>query len=220
MTFSPTQFTELAAPLSRDNVKTRQQAGRNVSYIEAWHSIAECNRIFGFEAWSSATQDVTCVVDEPRKIGKAPNERDGFGVTYNARVRITVVCGEDTVIRDGYGTGHGIDADRGQAHESAIKEAESDARKRALMTFGNQFGLALYDKTQANVVDEADLSRLKFIEECKASIERIGAHPDPADLARWWNSEVEKKKRNDFGLLPAETLMLKGLVTEKMKRPT
>ena len=29
--------------------------------------------------------------------------------------------------------------DLGQAHESAIKEAETDAMKRALMTFGNPF---------------------------------------------------------------------------------
>jgi DNA repair and recombination protein RAD52 len=44
-----------------------------------------------------------------------------------------------------------------QAHESAlwcaIKEAETDAMKRALMTFGNPFGLALYDKSQSNVAD-------------------------------------------------------------------
>jgi hypothetical protein len=45
----------------------------------------------------------------------------------------------------------GIDADCGLAHESAIKEAETDAKKRALMTFGNQFGLALYDRAQTNV---------------------------------------------------------------------
>src|SRR3546814_21006699 len=37
------------------------------------------------------------------------------------------------------------------AHESAKKESETDAMKRALMTFGNQFGFALYDKTRANV---------------------------------------------------------------------
>jgi hypothetical protein len=36
----------------------------------------------------------------------------------------------------------------GEKHESAIKEAESDARKRALMQFGDQFGLSLYDKEQ------------------------------------------------------------------------
>jgi len=41
--------------------------------------------------------------------------------------------------------------DRGRAHEPAIKEAETDAMKRALMTFGNPFGLALYDKQQRQV---------------------------------------------------------------------
>jgi len=41
------------------------------------------------------------------------------------------------VISEGSGAGHGIDADLGHAHESAIKEAETDAMKRALMTFGN-----------------------------------------------------------------------------------
>jgi hypothetical protein len=41
--------------------------------------------------------------------------------------------------------------DLGLAHESALKEAETDAMKRALMTFGNPFGLALYDKEQRNV---------------------------------------------------------------------
>jgi hypothetical protein len=62
-------------------------------------------------------------------------------------VRVTV----GDVVRDGTGYGSGIDRDLGAAHESAVKEAETDAMKRALMTFGNPFGLALYDKTKANV---------------------------------------------------------------------
>jgi hypothetical protein len=33
----------------------------------------------------------------------------------------------------------------------ALKAAETDATKRALATFGNPFGLALYDKDQAGV---------------------------------------------------------------------
>jgi hypothetical protein len=68
-------------------------------------------------------------------------------VTYIARVSITV----GTLVREGTGAGHGIDTDLGLAHESAIKEAETDAMKRALMTFGNPFGLALYDKSQRQV---------------------------------------------------------------------
>src|SRR5262249_30224790 len=39
----------------------------------------------------------------------------------------------------------------GQAHELALKGAETDATKRALATFGNPFGLALYDRDRAGV---------------------------------------------------------------------
>ena len=39
----------------------------------------------------------------------------------------------------------------GEAHELALKAAETDATKRALATFGNPFGLALYDRELAGV---------------------------------------------------------------------
>jgi hypothetical protein len=56
-----------------------------------------------------------------------------------------VRAGEAVVCREASGSGHGVGATPGAAHESAIKEAETDAMKRALITFGNPFGLALYD---------------------------------------------------------------------------
>lgn len=149
MTFSPEQKEALRAPLSRDNVKEREQAGRKLSYIEGWVAIKEANRIFGFDGWNRETIDLKCVAEAARKIGRPPNQRDGWGVTYTAKVRITV----GKIVREGCGTGHGIDADLGQAHESALKEAETDAMKRCLMTFGNPFGLALYDKEQSEVSD-------------------------------------------------------------------
>jgi DNA recombination protein Rad52 len=211
-TFSNDQLELLKAPLSRDVVKTRDQSGRTLSYVEAWHVIAEANRIFGFGAWSSETLMTTCVVEKERTVGKQADP--GWGVTYNARVRVTV----NGIWRDGVGTGHGIDRDLGQAHESAIKEAESDARKRALMTFGNPFGLALYDKTQANVVDESDASRQRYIERCKAKIAAF-SDEDRDAILRWWHSDAERKARRDFDLNPAEVLTLKGLVTAKAKLP-
>ena len=148
MTFTDNQKKLLDAPLDRANVKARTQSGRSLSYIESWLAISEANRIFGFDAWSSETVEIKCVAERERKIGT--QQKDGWSVSYTAKVRVTVAG----VVREGVGAGHGIDADLGLAHESAIKEAESDARKRGLMTFGNPFGLALYDKTQANVADE------------------------------------------------------------------
>ncbi len=140
MTFTPEQIAHLTAPLHKAHVKERTQAGRALSYIEAWWAIAEANRIFGFDGWNRETVDITQLGDGRQVNGK-------WRVGYRAKVRITV----GSIVREGCGFGSGIDNDLDQAHESALKEAESDAMKRAFMTFGNPFGLALYDKTQAQV---------------------------------------------------------------------
>ena len=114
----------------------------------------EANRIFGFDGWQRQTIAVRCVAQAERPIGR--DQKPGWGVTYTARVRVTVTAGGLTpLVREGSGAGHGIDVDLGQAHESALKEAETDAMKRALMTFGNPFGLALYDKAQRQVSSAA-----------------------------------------------------------------
>ena len=147
--FSEDQVNMLSAPLDASHVKTRN----GYSYLNGWHVISEANRIFGFDGWNRETTQVQCVVDRERTVGS--NSKPGWGVTYLARVRITVIGDGETIIRDGSGAGSGIDADRGIAHESAIKEAETDAMKRALITFGNPFGLALYDKEQRQVIGNA-----------------------------------------------------------------
>jgi DNA repair and recombination protein RAD52 len=150
MSFSDDQVKALSAPLHSAHVKSRFRPGRNLSYIEAWWAIAEANRIFGYDGWTRETVELV-QLGEPRLVG------DKYRVGYRAKVRITVYAearwSSHRVIREGCGFGSGIDKDVDQAHESALKEAESDAMKRALMTFGNPFGLALYDKTQAHVGD-------------------------------------------------------------------
>lgn len=143
MTFTPDQIEQLSAPLAKSAVKERVQSGQKLSYIEGWHAIAEANRIFGFGEWSRETIEL-------RQLGEPYVIEGKTRVNYSARVRITV----GTLVRDGCGFGQGIDRDPGKAHESALKEAETDAMKRALMTFGNPFGLALYDRKQENVFDD------------------------------------------------------------------
>lgn len=192
MSLNDTQKVALEAPLLRNNVKGRKQGGRQVSYIEGWHVIAEANRIFGFDGWSRETVEIKCVSEKDRTIGES--KTPGHGVTYVCRVRITAVG----IIRDGCGSGHGIDRDLGQAHESAIKEAETDAMKRALMTFGNQFGLALYDKEQANVQDEpAPDWSAAFMTDCKAKIKLFA---EERDLRMWWGGDEQKTARRNAEL--------------------
>jgi DNA repair and recombination protein RAD52 len=177
--FTEQQIAELKKPLDRANVRSRQQGGGKVSYIEAYHAENEANRIFGFDAWDRTT--------ELTHIGE--REHDGkWRVYYRAKVRI-VVRSEDgaQTIREGNGFGSGIDKDIGQAHESALKEAESDAEKRALKTFGNQFGQALYDKEQREVADamppavEQMLTAIRACETVKALNEWKAANAKAAN---------------------------------------
>jgi DNA repair and recombination protein RAD52 len=151
--FAAEQIKALAAPLSSSKVKSRAQGGQTLSYIEAWHAIDEANRIFGFDGWNREMIELRQLGDVRIVLNKYGKEQARVG--YSARVRITVLAGDRFIVREGCGFGSGIDADPDQAHESALKEAESDAMKRALMTFGNPFGLALYDKAQANVERDA-----------------------------------------------------------------
>ena len=115
----------LSATLDLNNVKQRKGAGgRKLDYISGEHAIAEANRIFGFDGWSCETVHMECVKENPP--------------TYIARVRVRA----GGVTREGWG------GDNGNDHENAVKGAETDAIKRALRTFGNQFGLPLYDKEE------------------------------------------------------------------------
>jgi hypothetical protein len=153
--FSPDQIAALSAPLDRARISSREQGRGRVNYLQGWVLIEEANRIFGHDGWQRQTLSCQCVTQAQRLIGSKSEgrpQKEGWGVTYIARVRITVNAGDrGLLIREGTGAGHGIDVDLGLAHESAIKEAETDAMKRALVTFGNPFGLALYDKSQRQV---------------------------------------------------------------------
>lgn len=217
MAFTDDQKTALAASLNRAHVKQREQAGRKLSYVEGWHAIAEANRIFGFDGWMRETVDIRCVAEKERTIGKPPG-RPGWGVSYVAKVKVIVFAGDAMVTREGVGAGHGIDVDLGQAHESAVKEAETDAMKRALMTFGNPFGLALYDKEQSNVVDEQPDSegQRRFIADCKT---KIASYKDgDFALGHWWNSTAQKEARRDWGLSKEQVDELKALVLPKLPK--
>jgi DNA recombination protein Rad52 len=143
MSFSEAQVKLLSGKLNEKVVKTRQQRGKTLSYIEGWHVIAEANRVFGFEGWDRETVAAECIWQDTKRETKV--------CAYAARVRIRVRAGDTIVCREGSGVGHGMGTTIGEAHESAIKEAETDATKRALATFGNLFGLALYDKEQNGV---------------------------------------------------------------------
>ena len=99
---------------------------------------------------SSASMPGTAEPSPPPACG-AVKAAQYHAAAYTAKVRVSVRAGDVTIVREGSGTGEGKASTPGQAHELALKGAETDATKRALATFGNPFGLALYDREQAGV---------------------------------------------------------------------
>ncbi|WP_298965115.1 RAD52 family DNA repair protein [uncultured Roseibium sp.] len=144
MSFSKEQTSELQKKLDPAHVKP-PAPGKYGNYIEGWHAIAEANRIFGFDGWSYSVKSVSETNCLEKQDGK-------WAVGYIAVVSVTAggVTREDA----GHGQGHGKSL--GDAYDSAIKEAVTDGLKRALRSFGNPFGLALYDKSHANVGVDID----------------------------------------------------------------
>lgn len=143
MAFTDRQREALTAKLRYRHVRTRASNGTPISYVEGWHVIAEANRIFGYDCWDRQTLSPRCLWRETQR-----GETTCF---YTAKVRITVRAGDATIVREGIGTGTGRSNATEAAHEIALKAAETDATKRALATFGNPFGLALYDREQRGV---------------------------------------------------------------------
>jgi len=206
MPFTQEMTDALKAGLDKAYVKERQQGGARLSYVEAWHCIAEANRIFGFDGWTRET----VVLEETNRDLKEIQGRNGkysqWRVGYLAKVRITA----HGVVREGTGFGIGMGKPEalGDAIESAVKEAESDAMKRAIMTFGHPFGLALYDKTQSNVVDGPE-----------ATSPKPQAEPTPFDadkpdpIAEWANKNwtADRLDLRQMKLPPEK--MLGGCIT-------
>lgn len=145
MTFTPEQIKALEAPLDPRHVKPPPQ-GKYGEYVDAHHVVTEANRIFGHDGWSYIITSLElCARTEAKDRNGNPQVR----VAYRGTVRATV--GDATREGAAVGTGMAKPENEGDAHESAVKEAETDALKRALRSFGNTFGLALYDKTKADV---------------------------------------------------------------------
>lgn len=147
MTESKTQAQLLEDKLPKAAVASRQQGGGSVSYIEGWYVIECLNRIFGFDGWNGEVVELSETVPAHKPEGK-----DKFYCAYRCTYRLTVSfeSGKE-VTREDAGSGNGIANSAHDAEESAQKEAVTDAMKRAARTFGNRFGLALYDRLQRGV---------------------------------------------------------------------
>ena len=212
MEFSKEQIAQLSEPILAKNVKERdgnRDGTFQLAYVEGWHVIAEANRIFGFDGWSSETIETTCVQNDP------------IFVTYIAKVRVTV----GDIVREGTGAGHGNQKSGiGNNHEAAIKEAETDARKRAFMQFGNQFGLSLYngkDKSWKTNTGKPKVNKGEVIETLREQVAKVADNrPQSENTFLLAKNAVETAKNVDQLLDHQKNIAIRfrdGKLTQQQK---
>ena len=136
MPITTTQRDQLLKPLNATRVATRGQAGRQLSYLEAWDVKAHLIRIFGFGGWSWTVNNAELAFEDKNEKGQW---NVGYKVIGSLRIHDLNCLYKEAAV------GSSSLPQRGEAHDMAVKTAESDALKRAAINLGTQFGLSLYN---------------------------------------------------------------------------
>lgn len=146
--FNQEQVQILNQELDSNRVKSRSKGNINLSYLEGFDIIETANKIFGYGNWSYS-------IDKLDYLSTEQNQNQNFVIAYKAIVKVIVFDKEhiQSISRTDVGTGTGISKTQAEAHEGATKEAVTDALKRAMRSFGNQFGLSLYDKSKKHIIN-------------------------------------------------------------------
>ena len=141
--FDKKQLDILNQELDSSRIKTREKGNISLSYIEGHDVIETANKVFGFGNWSYS-------ISKLEHVSQEQNQNQNQVICYKAIVQVLVHSENHTldVSREDVGFGTGVSKTLADSHENAGKEAVTDALKRAMRSFGNQFGNSLYDKTR------------------------------------------------------------------------
>ena len=142
--FNDQQTKALQSELSQDRIKVRDKANIKLSYLEGFDIIDTANNIFGYGNWAYTISSL-------EQVSQEVNANQNVVICYKAIVKVDVYdIDHNTMIsRQDVGFGTGVARSLADAHENSAKEAVTDALKRSLRSFGNQFGNSLYDKSKS-----------------------------------------------------------------------
>ena len=141
--FNDKQQQVLSYELDNSRIKSRSKGNISLSYLEGFDIIETANKIFGYGNW-----DYT--ISKLEQVSQEQNQNQNNVICYKAIINVNVhdLSHSKRVSREDVGFGTGIAKTLADAHESGAKEAVTDAIKRTLRSFGNQFGNSLYDKSR------------------------------------------------------------------------
>jgi len=133
---------EQVAVLMKPLARSRVQELDGQSHLAAWDVRAHLIRVFGFAQWSEELLELVLIHDLETT---TRNGKPARKVAYRATVRLTLHATGATYTEAAVGEAVMPDFKHGDAHDFAVKTAESQAFKRAATNLGTQFGLSLYD---------------------------------------------------------------------------
>ena len=142
--FNDQQTKALSNELSKDRIKVRDKANIKLSYLEGFDIIDTANNMFGYGNWAYSISSL-------EQVSQEVNANQNVVICYRAIVKVDVyyINHSSIISRQDVGFGTGVARSLADAHENSAKEAVTDALKRSLRSFGNQFGNSLYDKSKS-----------------------------------------------------------------------
>ena len=143
----PAVVEKLAQTLDPALVSHRKgRGGKSFPYLEGHAAISQANRVFGYGGWGYELMGDVAYRDQ-KSVDTKTGEISTSGM-YCATVRVTV---PGVPPRTDVGC-HAVAEETSEGHDTAYKGAVTDALKRALRSFGDQFGNGLYGDIQEDTM--------------------------------------------------------------------
>ncbi|MGJ0360178.1 Rad52/Rad22 family DNA repair protein [Aliarcobacter cryaerophilus] len=209
--FDKKQLDILNQELDSSRIKTRDKGNISLSYIEGHDVIETANKVFGFGNWSYS-------ISKLEQVSQEQNQNQNHVICYKAIVQVLVHSENHTldVSREDVGFGTGVAKTQADAHEGAAKEAVTDALKRAMRSFGNQFGNSLYDKTKNHQINSESKPTTNYRQSSPTVTNVITNHNrnfqqsyDPYEYESLFKIGLDVVKQNDFLVVTGDDIFAK-----------
>ena len=170
--FVDKQLQVLKYDIEPSRIKSRNKGNINLSYLEGFDLIETANKIFGHGNWSYTITSLDQVSQET-------NSNQNTVICYKAVVMVTVYSLDHTkhISKEDVGFGTGIAKMLADAHEGGAKEAVTDAIKRAMRSFGNQFGNSLYNKSRSHQTKPLQAPQIQNYQTTSSQPQTESQHP-------------------------------------------
>jgi hypothetical protein len=188
------QIQLLLSPLDANRVK--QANGQ--SHLEAWDVRRWLLRVFGWDGWSFELISCDLVYEQirPQLDNRSAEIPGKFRTTVVYRVlgrlRIRDRHGNELGVWEDGATGDAVNQPSiGDAHDMALKTANSQALKRCAMNLGDQFGLSLYNDGSADqVVGGTAAEPETLVREPKPAAYKRAQRALKVEASEWENAPV------------------------------